>query len=180
MNMHRLRLVVALAALALLAAPAASAGGGIVVHGRWTIKVYDRHGHLVRARRFENSLQDVGKTFLVDMLGNKNTVGGWSVHLLSGSAEVAAAAEDAGTLVVRESTDGTALLMNGSVKSLSTASVDTVYTQVYLCGPSVTPGGCNSQVSDDGSGRFTQKALSPAIPVQVGQTISVQVAITFS
>jgi hypothetical protein len=188
MNTFRPRLALALAALALLAAPAASAGRAIVVHGHWTIKVYDRHGRLVRERRFENALQTGGKGVLAGLLSGNFSVGGWEITLSNGGSTVGSADED-GAPCIAAGTCGTlhfdllptALTLTALIPPRSAAlPVKVVDTAVWMCPGPGGSGGCNAQTSGAVFHIFTRKSLSPSIPVQMGQSVSVKVELTFS
>jgi hypothetical protein len=198
-RLPRLRTIAALGAVAtVVAAGSATAAvfatrhvarsaGGIAVHGRWTIKVYDRRHRLVRVRRFENSLQDTGKEELVALLagsfigGGPYTAGGWAVALVDGGGTTIASAATAGfdaslgstavPLTVAVAGPPTALVLTASAPAVVSGTIASVYTAFEACG---SGGSCGVL------GSFTARTLSPGVPVQTGQTISINVQFSFS
>ena len=66
--------------------PAPASSEGIKVHGHWTIEVRNPDGTLAERREFDNILGPTGAETLVNLLGRRNSVGGWHIRLSATSA----------------------------------------------------------------------------------------------
>lgn len=194
-------LAVVLGAGAAATAQEASGGGpkeGITVHGEWTIVVRNRDGSLARRYEFLNGLQD--PLFLVSILGRQVSHGAWGVRVgpdgsgFCGSPTHPEECEvterfnpDAGLAPLTIDIPGTGpqqgrFVLKGTLRASVAGSIASVATTAGYCPPAILPGlGCRA-VAPNGV-EFRRDVTGTAIPrieVQAGQTVDVQVVISFS
>jgi hypothetical protein len=181
---------------------------GIKVHGHWTIEVRNPDGSLATHREFENSY-DSTTTLLPSILSRTNSVGFWQVVLtttsaLSGQAGPQPPCGPSGgasctleetqwpaspdafffnTLTVTQSSR--TIILSGNVTAPNTGAINYVSTQNYPCpnttAPSPVP--CFSAGSGTPASNFTAFTFPsnmPPVNVSAGQTVQVNVTITFS
>ncbi|MGA7096410.1 MAG: hypothetical protein WB245_02455 [Acidimicrobiia bacterium] len=191
----RLRSLGLLAVIALVVAscggaqPEASAPSeGIVVHGDWTIDIYNPDGSLDQHTEFSNALGPNGGNSLAGFLVGQATPGMWLVRLYGSDTN--------GPCKTYEPSFGTCALtasaVNNSDGSLTvTASgtaendgeIATVDTKIATCGNNVTPADCPAAYDplfDDTGSSLTEKDLTAPETVSAGQSIQVEVVISFT
>lgn len=200
-------LLAALAALALPASAQSSAHDsperdGVHVVGEWTLTVLNRDGEVIERREFHNDY--VGGGFLAVLLAGDTSVGNWSILITAPDGSSPLCADVSGapagcvlrepdpdyfatgpqyfdTLTVGVAADSgvTYLRLAGSVTASSAGTIQSVATRVNDCAPSVAPAECG-EAEFAGSGPFTFRDLgAEALDVQAGQTVNVQVDVSF-
>lgn len=154
---------------------------GIAVHGHWVIEVRDPDGTLAERREFENALVPTGAAQLGRWLARTETVGLWAIQIsnalcsdATGSPRsctmVEAAAPQAPAphlfrnLTVAFDAAASGLALAGNFTAASAGDISVVRTIAE---------GATSQL-------FTDRTLSPGVPVAAGQIVQVTVTITFS
>jgi hypothetical protein len=200
-TMATLGVIAAGVAAATMLVPAAGAssaapkpnGDSIKVHGRWTITVRDRSGHVVSTRRFENSLVGIGQTHLIDLLFGVSVApaygAGWEllwVHKDAGSpgkTTDAVPISRVGHITPtgwNEAPQQTANIdMVGSVKATTATQLLAVGTSIETCsGQTYTAKTCSRPVSNNIN--FTCKVLDSPLSVAAGQTVDFTVVLYFS
>lgn len=172
-------LVAALLGLGEAAEPGGGASAeGIKVHGDWTIEVRNPDGSLVSRHEFKNALvPGQGDAMLAQLLGRTLPAFTWGVEIGewsdSGGPCVPQATPPNGmpclafepglTVTV---TGAATLELSGLVTARQPASLGRVATRIF--------------VSQAGPRLFTEKQLSPPIPVSAGQIIQFKVVFSFS
>ena len=74
------------AAATALSSQTSNGGGGIRVHGHWTIEVRDADGSVAGLREFDNDLAEDGNIAIREILQRNRTPGIWTVKLSAGEA----------------------------------------------------------------------------------------------
>jgi hypothetical protein len=174
-----------------------SLGQGVVVHGHWTIAVFDPGGALVSRREFENALYaGEGDVLLASVLSHQAIPGPWwmdvgntpagspclsikNLPLPCVSREVSPAA-GASPLAVALSADGKTFSLAGSVVAQRDAAIDGVATGSQRCPPVAFTAGTPPPCSTGMPVYFTKATLTPPVNVVAGQTIQVTVTFSFS
>ena len=205
-NRKRSALALALATAFVLgsqpAARTADAGPGpnegIEVHGDWTIDIRNPDGSLASHHEFKNALADGGQS-LVGMLTG-GSAGGWSIYLGAGPMGGVSPCEGGtggrapscsviptnftpsgnaqfATLTTTRSTS--TFTLHGTATALVAGEIGRVSTSVATCLRSESGESCAARVFG-GANLFTDKSLSPVIPVAAGQIIQVTVVLSFS
>ena len=199
--MRRLLPFAALAALALPASAqdaAPPARDGIHVVGAWTLTVTDPDGSVVERREFHNDY--VGGAVLPQILSGFLTQGRWQVIFDGAPSLCADSSGSESGCVIREpdpddlegpqffdnlvvssvSEDGAAVLrLLGSAAVTSAGSIMSVRTRHGVCDGDTAPESCGASASV-GSSPFTYRELTAdALAVEAGQTVNVQVDISF-
>lgn len=198
--------LLALMALVLASCGGASpeAGGpeeGIQVHGDWTIDIYNEDGSLDEHVEFSNALHPTGKAGLIEYLAGESTPGQWRIWvvgtteesfglcpttgdpqercIVSPTVETLDLDDEPGREILRLIGD-TAVDVDGEIMSATTAQ--------GRCAETTSPTDCTSA----GGFPFTEKDVTALdwnndgtpndgpIPVSAGQTIQVEVAISFT
>lgn len=161
---------------------AAGPSEGIQVHGDWTIDIYNEDGTLDKHVEFANALDRGGAQLISLLTGQVSASGIWELEFRPGCPSnsvdecsikgVIAQAIDTGT-------DGRfdLLRLTGSTVVESDAEIARVQTQVGLCVSAVAPADCTN---GENNAPFTTKHLSPTVPVAAGQTVDIQVDISFT
>jgi hypothetical protein len=166
---------------------------GIEVHGHWTIEVRDPDGTLVERREFENAF--LGSSLLVEILGRSSTPGDWEIMTdsLTKVCEQPAGTPTQHCRILEPTGPGTGnnmfknlvvtvvgtnLELAGSLIAQLNGTIDGVNTSLHNCLPSVAPENCPG--AGIGGANITQSPVSPAIAVQAGQQVQVNVVISFS
>jgi len=196
----RVRLVGSLALMALVLAScggvspgAAGPSEGIQVHGDWTIDIYNEDGSLDEHVVFSNALTELGAEGLVNVLTRQRNVGDWGIWL-NNPDEALKPCDPAGVncLTIQEPNsvyicnvncskslalvaEGQSILLSGSVEASRNGQIAVVGTQFVQ--------DCPPETSDPCSGfnpGFTEKTLADPIGVSDGQTVQVEVAISFT
>jgi hypothetical protein len=194
----RIKLVCVVALMALFLASGvrgapetASPSEGIAVHGAWTIDVYNEDGTLDQHVEFSNALLDSGGAALTSMLARQSSPGPWMVVLYNGAQDAPCPSfcrvGEAGWPDATESNDLTVqvvtgppdvLRLAGSVTATQDGDVTSVRTWISPCDSATAPDNCA------GGGAivpFTDKTLdTPVLGITIGQTIQVQVDISFT
>lgn len=181
---------------------------GIKVHGHWTIEVRNPDGTLVSHREFENALTSPGALYLAGILTRTVSVGAWAIDLGSGTGpnepctsggspsecSIVEGAVTAGPplfpgLSVKLGTNG-AILLAGTATAGANGSISVVSTRFRSCvmGYAGDPGSCTiafiGSIVPDSVTLATAGPSNPnftaPIPVQVNQSISATVVISFS
>jgi len=167
----------------------------VTVHGRWTLVVKAHDGRVVARRRFENSLQNSGKSDLQYVLSHQAFQGLWGIRLTGspspcdttsptdpdacmirepGPSTVAWATyyPDAPQTVELTTTFGT-LHFSGTVVANRTGTIDHVETEECFALGSTSGDQCNNMGPFSGTG-------VASTPVQSGQQVLVTVDLSFS
>jgi hypothetical protein len=169
---------------------------GVTVHGHWVIDVSNPDGTRVSHTEFDNALTSNGALTLVNILGRKNSVGGWCIYLgaLNGTSspfmDASSVAHDG---VLAEGTyPGSdpyvfknlavsgfmnAVLFTGEATAQRNGTIDVYATGVARLAPTTGP---VSSYPGVGIFNFTNANLGSAVSVTTGQRISVTVTLTFS
>jgi hypothetical protein len=174
--------------------PSGVPGGGIKVHGHWTIDLRNPDGTLATHREFENSLAPLGPSVLASNLAHQTVTGTWNIQLQGSvcSGAYCTIYEDLDInaigpnvfkgLTVSAPTSGPynyALVLSGSFIAPTSGTVGAVATYVNTCTPFYAPSSCTygSFITvADSSFTFTFEN----IPVIGGQLVDVNVVISFS
>jgi hypothetical protein len=186
------------------AEPPGSRQEGIKVHGHWVVEVRNPDGSLVTHKEFENSLQDGGKTLLLNLLTRQATPGRWSIVVFDGLCppvllstacqifESASGVTPTGSRFTNLNVSPsvatlplTQITLSGSLTASSGGSVSSVSLQIGNCAGSIAPQSCT--VSAD-SGivtvtsltAFSSRQLGAPVPVLQGQIVQVTVTISLS
>jgi hypothetical protein len=165
---------------------AAGPSEGIQVHGDWTIEVYNEDGTLDRRVEFSNAFLSTGAHILTRLLtGDASASGDWSVRV--GSHSVAICPSDVvgfcrfTTTATAVDTGGSGLFdtvrLSGSVIVEADGEIAEVSTNPGICGGNQAPDSCPAVA---GQYPFTSKVLFPLETVTAGQTVQVQVDISFT
>jgi hypothetical protein len=169
---------------------------GITVHGRWTIVVRDPDGTEVSRREFENALVPMsGPRLLAQLLGGFATAGSWSIQFNAAGAAQQCYANNAGCsineaalaflggtsndLTVSVPTSGpnaNRLVLRGSARAPRDTAVALVNSVLYTCASSTAADACPGNSGE----WFSQKGVSPAIPLVEGQTVDITVVFSFT
>lgn len=170
--------------------PAKPGVESVRVHGHWIIDVRDKDGKLVEHRDFQNSLLDTGNELLTSLL-----TGGFSAAYpfiaLSGSglstlimvpdpvdcAYTHISSPDCGS-DLQMSAGASGLTFTADAATSANVNVDAVTTAVYRC-PLSSPASCSLMGNRAALG-LTQATLGTPLKLSVGQSIHVQVALTFN
>lgn len=145
----------------------APAAPNVHVSGKWAVVVRDRAGRLRRRVHFENALLRTNP--LGEILSGFYTPSGqWRLSIdVAGASRI-----DVPAIVTA---DGTTTVLTAKTTATATGTIESVLSQVYLCGNSTAPAACTSGTSHDFTG---EGGLS--IPVQAGDTISAIVRLSFA
>lgn len=174
---------------------------GIKVHGSWTIDVLEQDGTLVSHTEFENALETTGSDLLSSVLGHDAGLGKWYLFLdgvlgdrpcntslgIGSNCSIQEGVfgpfpNSTGGLLVEAPTTGTnagKLVISGAIDAANDSNITTVETTVYSCATTSTPAEyltCGSGASTP----FTSASLSPTVAVLEGQSIQINVVISFS
>jgi hypothetical protein len=174
---------------------AAGAGQeGIKVHGEWTLTVRNTDGTVAARHEFKNALYPGGgDKILAQLLTGTVVAGQWSVALFASSATAcnannapctivespspnAANSRDLTRSIPTSGPDAGKLVLRGSVRVPSNATITIVQTELSSCAPSTPPGSCVSAFNVG----FTQKVLTTGVPVAQDQLVEIKVVISFS
>jgi hypothetical protein len=184
----RTRVILAVIALVVAAcgdAPEA-AGDTIAVHGDWTIEVYNDDGSLDERVEFTNALSTTGEHTLVRLLtGTATASGDWTIDLTGSPSPCPAAVAGVcrvtpiTSVPIDEDQDDfeDALQLAGSLVVEADGVISLVTTNPGICGGNQAPDDCPSA---RGSFSFTSKVLSEPPSVSAGQTVQVEVVISFT
>ncbi len=180
-----------------------SSGGpkeGIKVHGHWTIVVRNADGSVASRNEFENALfLGDGDVFLAAVLSRNTSVGHWGVGLDGPSASEPcnsggsrtlceiiepngnqlSGAEIFQNLTMQTGTPATTVVLTGSAKSANGGQIASVGTYIGVCPATVAPSAC-SALSGGSIHGLTTHGLATPIAVQAGQTIDVNVVLSFT
>lgn len=185
----------AVGVLALMALVLASCGGatpeaagpteGIQVHGDWTIDVYNPDGSLDEHHEFSNALGLRGGAQLINLLAGGLTTGGlWEIELSPGCPSSTGGTCSMPGIVaigVDEDANGVFDLLRlvGETTVEADAAIDRVVTNIGFCSSSVSPDACTN---GENNNPFTARdfAAADTVPVSAGQTVQVQVDISFT
>lgn len=190
--------VVALVATACGSGAASSAAPGpsegITVHGEWTIEVYDADGTLAESVEFSNALDSIGAEHLALLLSGQLVAGEWHVEIGNYAPGSHPCTDGAGsgdtcratqvwdfqpnffpTLVVDSSVAGQ-LTLDGSVVVENDTSITAVETRLATC----TVGTNDCLNTGYAPASFSGTLLDTPVPVSSGQTVQVEVVISFS
>jgi hypothetical protein len=165
---------------------AGDSSDGIQVHGDWTIDIYNKDGSLDQHVEFSNALKDQGAHDLISALAGLRTFSGdWQI-LLEGlvndpcPSDLFPGCLFSGNPVGVEDVDGDSLRdilhLGGVVTVEDDSEFDTVKTYTATCSNDTAPIDCSSS----GTWLFTGKTLNPAIAVEAGQLVQVEVEISFT
>lgn len=164
-----------------------SPGQSIQVHGHWIIEVYDGD-ELVERREFENALTSGAPELISDIFSGDASVGSWIIllepfcHVSDGSVVGCGAGatatsptdgDYAGALVLEAAHT---ISSDGSLSDPS-LQIQSVRTSLYVCDATTAPGDCTDTTSNT---TFTERTLDTAIPVEIGQDVSITVIISFT
>lgn len=153
------------------------AGGtpeGIQVHGDWTIDVYNEDGTLDQRVEFENALDLVGPLTISNLLTGTRTAGDFVItYFASGPSGATESFWNASAEVV----DGTVVATAEGSIAEERDSIERVGTGLYLCGSDVAPDNCGV---DGFAWGVTEKVLDQPVEVATGQTVQVEVVISFT
>jgi hypothetical protein len=149
---------------------------GIKVHGHWVIEVRDADGTLHERRAFENALTVLGKQTLVNLLGGKQgPITRWRVYLYGSGSTIddpclkgCLIYEPAVTLSIPTISDGS-FSLHAQTTAETDGNVGHVQAQTSI----------STAFSLSTFDSFTAATISPAVPVQATQTISVTVTFSF-
>lgn len=176
------------------AAPSGAGQEGIKVHGEWTLTVRNTDGTVAARHEFKNALYPGGgDRILAQLLTGTAVAGQWSVALFASSATAcnannapctivespspnAANSRDLTRSIPTSGPDAGKLVLRGSVRVPSNATITIVQTELSSCAPSTPPGSCVSAFNVG----FTQKVLTTGVPVAQDQLVEVKVVISFS
>jgi hypothetical protein len=195
--------------LAVIALVVASCGGaqpeastpseGIVVHGDWTIDIYNPDGSLDQHKEFSNSLASTGTQNLARFLTSGAATGSWSVLLIGvstdsictdGTAQHFCEITEPGaqttsypyisdTLSVGVDASN-AIVLSGDVVAAFDGNVGSVATTLGACASTTASADCTSGNSFGGLPRvMTQTSITP-VDVVAGQSVHVEVLISFT
>jgi hypothetical protein len=169
---------------------------GITVHGRWTIVVRDADGSEVLRREFENALvPPTGPRLLAELLGGRTTSGSWSVAFAASGAQqcyennagctineptlpsqLGGTSRDLTVTVPTSGANANSLVLRGSARAPRDTNIGLVNTELYTCGSSTAADACPGATGQ----WFSQKSVSPAIPLSEGQTVDITVVFSFT
>ena len=170
---------------------------GITVHGRWTVIVRNPDGTEVLRREFENALvPPSGPLLLAQLLGGATTAGSWSISFAATGGAQQCYSNNAGCtineatlpaalggtsrdLTVTVPTAGpnaNSLVLRGSARAPRDTAVGLVNTELYTCPSSTAADACAGVTGV----WFSQKGVSPAIPLAEGQTVDITVVFSFT
>jgi hypothetical protein len=157
---------------------------GITVHGWWTIKVFNGSG-LVQERQFENALSiqatNGGDAALTALLTRQAVAGPWELLVDTTTVDhvLYSAADQAGDGQLAVNDVGRHTVLTGSFTARADISIASVWTFLFVCGPSVTPAACINRTGSH-TFAFTNADVSPNVTVSSGQIVQVKVDISFS
>ena len=165
------------------------AGVMVTVHGKWTIVVRNKHGKVIRIRRFENSLVSSGAGTIAALLAGTAAAGSWGVNITFGAiVDAHNTAPDTPpfykNLQVTAPTtgpDANKVVLSGTATPAADTTITHVDTYLGLCTAPATAG-CTVAANPE----FTSKQLDglggdpAAVPVAAGQQVSVTVKLSFS
>ena len=161
---------------------------GIQVHGDWTIDIYNEDGSLDRTLEFENAL--VGGNFIAAVLDGSFTPGQWLVRLYGGAASgpCQTSSPTFGECVFTATTEpdvaNASLVVNASGTAETDGDIAIVDTKYAICGGGdVAPVDCRAEYDplfDNTGAALTEKTLADVEPVSAGQSIQVEVVISFT
>jgi hypothetical protein len=172
---------------------------GIVVHGYWTVDVFNPDGSLAEHREFENTFIEAGKDLFTDIIARQSVPGRWSIvfggtpthpclengkDVLCNIGEVnetiVSTALFKNLTVTKTGGGNTAVLMlSGSATIANATNISLVATNLGFCGGSFSPAECANAVSYGATYQITYAEVSPKIAVQAGQIVQVTVKISF-
>jgi hypothetical protein len=182
----------------------ASSGGpseGVVVHGYWTIEVFNPDGSLAEHREFENALvSGYGSPTLVNILARQNSVGGWEISLIPRNVNEGAFLSETSnptygilaestyprtypnlfkTLTVSVGTgdDNLKLVLRGTATAQTNGNIGRVKTLISMLRPASSPSGSYDAVSLND---FTETVLSSPVNLTTNQIVTITVVISFS
>jgi hypothetical protein len=161
---------------------------GIDVHGDWKIAIYNEDGSLDQQYAFSNDPASSAPAALAQIFARTRSIGTWEIILGNAGgtlpcgnecniAETSGPGIESENLVV-EVVPGqpTFLRLSGSVVAAEGGEITTVGTSLFVC-PGTSAPGCQA-VSE--SRAMTGTDLAEPASVTSGQTIQVQVEITFA
>ncbi len=172
---------------------------GVVVHGYWTIEVFNPDGSLAEHHEFENTFHAEGKQLLSLIFNRQLTLGRWSIKFSGsptypcqneGSNDVCSICESnlpvskgsifknltvAGTGVG----DGSKFVLSGSATIANSTNINAVSTVVEACLNGLSPFECASSSTVNQEYKMTYASVSPTIAVQAGQQVQITVEISF-
>ena len=172
---------------------AGASGGGIKVHGHWTIVVSDPDGTVVSRHEIQNSLANSGRLILPRLLARTATAGAWLISIGTdplchpgasgflectiGSTGMAADSTNLTATVPTTGPNAGKLVLRGSVRAPSAMTVSAVSTYLFSCAPATSPAACTSGFTN--SSFFSGKAAT-VTSVVASQVIDVTVVISFT
>jgi hypothetical protein len=190
----RIKLVGVVALMALVVASygggapeAAGSSEGIVVHGAWTIDVYNPDGSLDKHLEFNNALTSGGVSIKRFLLGEDTTSNIWAITFGESTSAGVCPSETTGRCVISPitaiSSGAAALMLSGSTIVEAAGTIEHVNTRLGFCPPTGAPSDCFAPPSTAAANAtFTARTLDAGdvTTVSVGQTVQIQVEISFT
>lgn len=175
-----------------VSSPAGAGADTVAVHGHWSVDVLAPDGSLVAHHEFDNALSSNGRLTLPQVLAGEWTVEVWAIeaqgdptHPCNGASGSPAPCfirqgdfADAdnnfsGLTVASQGTVGAAsLVLAGDMVVANDTSLDFVATRTSKC----LGGDCTAE---NLFVTFSEKSLASLIPVTSGQTVHIEVEISF-
>ena len=172
---------------------------GIKVHGHWKIEIFNPDGMLVSTTEFNNSLQNTGQQYLVQLLTGAAVHGAWELIVedtittqpcnnssTPDSCRIGESGVNYGSLnisssnlVVNSQTYGP-ITLSGSVTASNASTINRVATGIFKCvSTTTTIDTCRAGILSS-VWLFTNANLASPPSVVAGQLIQVTVTISFS
>ena len=176
------------------AAPSGGPQEGIQVHGDWTLTVRNPDGTIAAHHQFKNALSTStgADALLARLLLGTAVTGQWAINLGMSPAggcgagpncliteSTATAGSHSANLTKTIPTTGPdigRLVLRGSVRFVSLATILVVTTNVDTCAPATSPANCIGA----GLPEFTRKLLTQGVQVNPDQLVELKVVISFS
>lgn len=188
----RIKLVYVVALMALVlasgvsgASEAAGPSEGIVVHGAWTIDVYNEDGTLDKHLEFNNALTSGGTLINRLLRGVSSSGDNWAITFGESTSAGVCPSETSGKCVIGpiNSAAGTGLKLTGSTTVEAAGTIEHVDTRLGICVSTTAPSDCLT-IAPTGAANatFTGKTLDAGdvTTVSAGQTVQIQVDISFT
>lgn len=161
----------------------------VKVHGHWIIDVKDKDGKIVQHRDFQNSLTDYGKRSISQILAGTLEGSFFAIELRKSNANLSLGISPGSclgspvscgrNLVIDTDHLAAGLTLTGSVTASQDIVMDAAVSMIVMGDTTKTPAQWYAEggyiILD-----FTSAPLTPVLTVLAGQTVYVQVAISFS
>jgi hypothetical protein len=152
--------------------PQTAPSEGIAVHGHWAVTVTDPATSESTTYEFKNDLASFGAEVLARLFVNDideielYTIQTFSPQPVCGSTQFCSLDTTVEYVEDPDAPNDALIVWTGSVTSENTTEIQQVFTRVTFDG-------------NQSNGPFTGRSLTPAIPVEAGQIVSVRVEVSF-